>query len=102
MNSDSVDESLSTIRFAERARHIMTSIKANTFSATDNKLIKNLLNEIKYLKDILNIRTKGRSKHQDISKHLLRLKKENNRLREMHVSKEKVEELIEQNRMMKL
>jgi hypothetical protein len=53
---------MSTIRFAERARHITTKIKANRFSATDNKLIKNLLNEIKYLKDILNLRSKGHSK----------------------------------------
>jgi len=60
----------------------MTSVKANTFSATDNKVIKNLLNEIKYLKDILNLRSKGRSRQNEISKHLLRLKKENNRLRE--------------------
>ena len=54
----------------------MTSVKANTFSATDNKVIKNLLNEIKYLKDILNLRSKGRSRQNEISKHLLRLKKE--------------------------
>ena len=57
---DCVDETSSTIKFVERARHIKTKIKPNSISAKDSKLINKLRKEIKYLRDILNLRRGGK------------------------------------------
>ena len=59
INRESLEETLSTIRFAERAKHITTLIKANSYNASDSKIIKKLMKEVKYLKDILNMRRGG-------------------------------------------
>lgn len=57
---DCVDETSNTIKFVERARHIKTKIKPNSISAKDSKLINKLRKEIKYLRDILNLRRGGK------------------------------------------
>lgn len=50
---DCVDESISTLKFAERASQVMQTIKKNTISAKDDAHISKLQNEINYLKDLL-------------------------------------------------
>ena len=54
-----MDETLNTIKFVERARHIRTKVKQNKYNARDSKLISKLRQEIKYLRDILNLRRGG-------------------------------------------
>ena len=79
---DNVDESMSTIKFAERARHIKTILKPNEIRATDSALIKKLMREIKYLRGILHLRRGGKGgQNTQIQKRLLLLQRENDNLR---------------------
>ena len=41
-----IDESLNTIKFAERAKHIVTEVKANKIEAADSELIGKLQTEV--------------------------------------------------------
>ena len=103
MYSDCVDETINTIKFVERARHIKTKVKQNKYNAKDSKLVNKLRQEIKYLRDILNLRRGGTKSHMTtIQKKLLILQHENDRLREMKNSGNNIEQLIEENRLMKL
>jgi len=96
-----VDETVNTLKFAERAQHITTQVHMNKISAVDNDLVEKLQKEIKYLKDILNIRRKGTAVHE-VHNKLLMLQEENDRLRKDHVSVQEVENLMEENQKMKL
>ena len=91
--SDNVDESFNTIKFVDRARHIKSKIKQNKINEKDSKLISKLRKEIKYLKDILNLRNRGgtQSHLTTIQKKLLILQHENDRLRQMKQSDSNIE-----------
>jgi kinesin family member 11 len=97
---DSVDETSNTLKFAERAQHIITVVKQNKINAVDQDLVLKLQMEIKYLKDILNMRRKGTSVNE-VHHKLLLLQEENDRLRKA-ISIQEVENLIEENKKMKL
>jgi len=97
-----VDESINTLKFAERAKHIVTEVKANKIEAQDAELVQKLQKEIKYLKAILNIRRKGTSAINQVHNKLLILQEENDRLRNAHFSVSEVERLMEENRNMKM
>jgi len=102
MNREYVDESINTLKFAERAKHIVTEVKANKIEAQDAELVQKLQKEIKYLKEILNIRRKGTSAINQVHNKLLILQEENDRLRNAHFSVSEVERLMEENRNMKM
>lgn len=56
------DETLSTLKFADRAKEIMFKVTANEINANDDALISRLRQEIQHLRDILNLKRKGYSK----------------------------------------
>ena len=75
-----LDETVSTLKFADRASLIRVKEKANEFDAKDDLLIRKLRREVNHLKDILQMR-KNLTKH-DINQELLNLKEEIAVLRE--------------------
>lgn len=56
---DHTDETISTLKFADRAKKILTKVTANQISAIDDALVLKLQKEIVHLKDILNLKRKG-------------------------------------------
>jgi hypothetical protein len=98
--SDNLDDSSNTLKFAERAQHVVTHVKPNSINAVDAELVDKLQKEIKYLKDILNLRRKGGSVNE-VHHRLLLLQEENDRLRKA-VSVQEVENLIQENQKMKM
>ena len=53
--SDCAEETISTLKFADRAKEIMSVVKANEVSATDNALVMKLQKEVQHLREVLNI-----------------------------------------------
>ena len=53
------DETISTLKFADRAKKILMKISANQVDAADDALVVKLQREIQHLKDILNLKRKG-------------------------------------------
>jgi hypothetical protein len=53
---DCAEESISTIKFAERASLVLQRVRKNEFSAKDDALIHKLQTEINYLKDLLQLK----------------------------------------------
>ncbi|KAL4438950.1 hypothetical protein ABPG74_016670 [Tetrahymena malaccensis] len=99
--SNSLEETLSTLKFAERAQHITLKIKPNEINASDFQIVQKLQREINYLKDLLHMKKKGINPN-DIHQRLLKLQEENERLKKTHISINEVEKLIQENRQMKL
>jgi len=58
---DHVEESISTMKFANRAKEVMTQVKVNEINAKDDEAIQRLQKEVQSLRDILNMRRKGGS-----------------------------------------
>ena len=50
---DNAEESISTMKFADRASMVMQRVKKNEISAKDDALILKLQSEINYLKELL-------------------------------------------------
>jgi hypothetical protein len=70
-SSHSADETVSTLKFADRARNIMQKVKRHEINASDDAIITKLHKEITFLKEILIIRQKGTV--GDMSTKILRL-----------------------------
>ena len=56
---DHSEETISTLKFADRAKKIMTKVTANEISKADDELVLKLQKEIQHLKEILNMKRKG-------------------------------------------
>ena len=65
---NNIDETYSTLKFAERAKNVPLTVCANKIIATDQELLKKLMREvidyinlfkIEYLKNMLNMKRKG-------------------------------------------
>ncbi len=56
---DHSEETISTLKFADRAKKILQKVSANQVSAADDALVLKLQREIQHLKDILNLKRKG-------------------------------------------
>jgi hypothetical protein len=56
---DCIDETISTLKFADRAKQVMTIVKANEYDAQDDALVKKLYKEVQHLRDLLQIKRKG-------------------------------------------
>jgi hypothetical protein len=57
---DCCEESLSTLKFADRATHVVQKVKRNEINAKDDTLILKLQSEIGYLRDLLKLTKKGK------------------------------------------
>ncbi|CAI2382956.1 unnamed protein product [Moneuplotes crassus] len=97
---DCVEETISTLKFADRAKQVMVRAKANTFKGSDDALVKRLQKEILHLRDILNIRRKGGQ--GELAEQLMQLKQENSLLKERNIDFKDVEKLMQENKYMKL
>jgi hypothetical protein len=94
------DETISTLKFADRAKQVMVKIKANELDATDDALVQKLHEEVVHLRQVLNLRKKG--KIEEVQHQLIKLQKENNRLKKIASNVEEVERLKLENKIMRL
>ena len=78
---DCCEETISTLKFADRAKSILVKVQANEINAADDARILQLQKEVQYLKEILNLKRKGNA--SDVNQMLLQLKTENDKLREL-------------------
>jgi len=58
---DCAEESISTMKFADRASMVLQRVKRNEINAKDDALIHKLQSEINYLKELLQLKKKGKS-----------------------------------------
>lgn len=77
----SIEETISTLNFSDRAKQIMQRVKINEYSANDDQLVRKLQKEVLYLKEILKMKRKG--DNLDVNNQMLQLKMENDKLREL-------------------
>lgn len=101
---DCLEETVSTLNFASRAKHIKQTVTRNEVSATDDKLVLKLQKEIQHLKELLQLKKKGNAGRLEIQQRLWLLTEENERLRAMNiaVSQHEVERLKVENKRMRL
>lgn len=59
---DHFDETMSTLKFAERTKHVRMRITKNEINAQDDQLVLKLQREIQHLRDLLQMRRKGHDK----------------------------------------
>ena len=97
-----VDESINTLKFADRAKQVMVRVTKNEISATNDSLVTRLQREIQHLRSLLSISKKGNM--QEISKELLALKEENERLKKItkSLTVEEVEILKQENKKLRI
>lgn len=98
--SDYAAETISTLKFADRAKQIMVKVSANSINAADDALVSKLQKEVQHLKEILNLNRKGGV--LDVHQQLLVLKEENSRLKGMAQKVEVVEKLKTENKTLRL
>ena len=101
---DCMEDTISTLNFANRAKHIKQTVTKNEISATDDKLVSKLMKEIQHLKELLQLKKKGNAGRVEIQQKLWMLTEENERLRAMNiaVSQQEVEKLKIENKRMRL
>jgi hypothetical protein len=97
-----IEETISTLKFADRAREVMVKVKKNEISATSDKMVSRLQREIGYLKSLLDIRRRGGM--EQIHHELTSLKEENHKLRSLTsgLSLSEVEKLRLENKQLRL
>ena len=110
-NNENFEESVNTLKFADRAHEVMTSVSPNQIFSDDfsdnnfdnSKKIKNLCDELTELKQLLAIRAK-RGNLSPIQEELLKLKKENSQLKKILGGENKIntiKKLINENNSLK-
>jgi hypothetical protein len=102
--TECVEESLSTLKFADRAKQVMVRVKRNEVSATSGPVVIKLQREVEHLKEMLQLRKLGPGGLKELNQKLWLLKEENSKLREMtlDISPQEVEKLKEENKQMRL
>lgn len=93
---DCIEETISTLKFADRAKQVMVRAKANEINGSDDALVRRLQKEVQHLRDILNIRRKGGQ--GELAEQLLMLKDENTKLKEKNMELKHVEQLKQENK----
>ena len=53
---DCIEETISTLKFADRAKQVMVKAKVNAISGSDDALVKKLQQEVMHLRQILNLK----------------------------------------------
>ncbi|CAD8106247.1 unnamed protein product [Paramecium sonneborni] len=99
-NIYNIDETVSSLKFAQRAKNVTIKIQPNKFNANDQVLVNKLIKEIDYLKSLLNMKRSGLNQN-DLHFKLMKIQEENERLREIQLSNDDVEKIIQENRKMK-
>ncbi|KAM3129091.1 hypothetical protein pb186bvf_018803 [Paramecium bursaria] len=99
-NIYNIDETVNSLKFAQRARNISLQVQPNTMNATDQQLVNKLMKEIDYLKSLLNMKRNGINS-TDLHFKLMKMQEENERLRQTVMSVQDVEKLMKENRIMK-
>lgn len=82
-----MDETISTLKFVERANHITLKVKPTEFNGHNPDTVDKLKREVEYLKDLLNLKKQGINP-EDIAQHLAKLKSENLQQKPKEVSNE--------------
>lgn len=95
-----VEETISTLKFADRAKQVMVKIKRNEISATNNQLILKLQKEIQHLKTLLNLKRKGGM--QELEQKIWVLTEENQKLKNIGFTVEEVERLKVENKKLRI
>jgi hypothetical protein len=97
-----LEETLSTLKFADRARQVMVTIKKNEVSATSDKLVSRLQQEIQHLKNMLGLKRRGGL--QELHQEMWALRQENKKLKTIStgLTVEDVERLKEENKRMRI
>ncbi|CDW83904.1 kinesin motor domain containing protein [Stylonychia lemnae] len=98
---ESIEETISTLKFADRAKCVMQRVKKNEINAKDDALVQKLQKEVHHLKELLQLKRKGVNP-TDLSVQLYMLKDENERLRQYAVNYEDVEKMKQENKQMRL
>ncbi|CAK93845.1 unnamed protein product (macronuclear) [Paramecium tetraurelia] len=99
-NIYNIDETVSSLKFAQRAKNVTIQVQPNKFNANDQVLVNKLVKEIDYLKSLLNMKRSGLNQN-DLHFKLMKMQEENERLREGQLSNDEVEKIIQENRKMK-
>lgn len=95
-----IDETISTLKFADNAKQVLVKASINEINAKEDAVVKKLRREVQHLKDILNMR---RNKNEnDIQRELLSLKEQNYKLRELASKGEHVEKLQKENQTLRM
>ena len=97
-----VEETINTLKFADRAKLVTMKVSKNEISATNNELVSKLKSEISYLKNLLNLK-KGGGMSQ-IHQKMQQLEYENQKLKELtkEISVAEVENLKKENKNLRL
>ena len=97
-----VEETISTLKFADRAKHVMVKVKKNEISANNNQLITKLQREIQHLKNLLNLKRNGGL--HELEQKIWTLTQENQKLKTTRVSSTvaEVESLKQENKQLRL
>jgi hypothetical protein len=95
-----LEESIATLKFSDNAKSVFVKINSNNI-INDVGLVQKLQKEINNLKQILNLRKK-RGNFGDYESEFLKLKSENDKLKQIATNKEGVEKLLSENKMLKL
>ncbi|CAD8195399.1 unnamed protein product [Paramecium pentaurelia] len=99
-NIYNIDETVSSLKFAQRAKNVTIQVQPNKYNANDQVLVNKLVKEIDYLKSLLNMKRSGLNQN-DLHFKLMKMQEENERLREIQLSNDEVEKIIQENRKMK-
>lgn len=91
------EETLSTLKFADRAREVLVKLQKNEFSATCSALASRLQREICQLKAFLQSKSRG-----EMSQELVQLREENFKLKSSHMTVKEVECLKQENKQLRL
>eukprot|EP00347_Sterkiella_histriomuscorum_P009120 403342444 len=98
--SDNVEETISTLKFADRAKQVMTNARINEINAHDDALVQKLQKELQSLREVLTLRKRGQN--DDVQNQLIHLKQENIKLKEIAENVDMVEKLKVENKLMRL
>ena len=99
------EETLSTLKFADRAHSVMAKISpsdiniSDNYTNEDNAMIKKLTNELNEVKQLLNLRVK-RGTIEPLQKEIMKLKEENANLKR-YIDNDALQQLIEENKNLK-
>ena len=100
----SVEETVNTLKFADRAKQVMIHLKKNEVQATGNEMVNRLQREVQHLKELLEIKNKGNGSMKSIQHQLWALKEENFKLKKIthNLTVDEVETMMKENKEMRL
>ena len=79
---------------------VIQQVKKNQINVREDNMIQKLQSEINYLKDLLQLKKKG--KNDELTNQLYTLKQENKRLRRAQLTNQDIEQMMRENREMKI